>query len=242
MTALVQVQDLRKSYDGHLVFQSVCFELHVGQHLALLGPSGCGKSTLLRLVAGLDMPTEGQLWLDGRLVSERNRVLVSPHERKLAMVFQDLALWPTLNALDNVLLGMARVPLDKCGRRAQALEAPRICKIDALARRKSAALSLGQQQRVALARALTVRPRLLLLDEPFSSLDLPLKQELIAELSDLAAKLSITLLLVTHDPAEAKALCSHALVLEDGRICENGPWTELMGSPASKTLRAFART
>jgi len=238
MTALLQAQNLGKSFRDHTVFRAVSFELHTGQHLALLGPSGCGKSTLLRMLAGLDAPTEGQLSLDGRLVSEPGRTLVPPHERKLALVFQDLALWPTLNALDNVLLGMARVPLTKTECRAQALEALRICKIETLAHRKPAALSVGQQQRVALARAMAVRPKLLLLDEPFSSLDLPLKQELIGELRDLADQFSITLLLVTHDPSEANALCSQALMLEDGRICERGTWAELMANPVSKTLRA----
>lgn len=242
MTALLQAQNLGKSFDDHVVFQTVSFEVHAGQHFALLGPSGCGKSSLLRLIAGLDAPTEGQLWLDGRVVSEPGRTLVPPHERKLAMVFQDLALWPTLNALDNVLLGMARVAVSKTERRAQALEALRICNIETLAHRKPAALSIGQQQRVALARAMAVRPKLLLLDEPFSSLDLPLKQELMAELRQLAEQFSITLLLVTHDPSEAKALCSHALVLEDGRVCERGTWAGLMVNPASKTLCAFART
>lgn len=241
MTALLQAQNLGKSFDDHVVFQFVSFEVHAGQHFALLGPSGCGKSSLLRLIAGLDAPTEGQLLLDGRLVSEPGRTLVPPHERKLAMVFQDLALWPTLNALDNVLLGMARVAVSKTERRAQTLEALRICNIETLAHRKPAALSIGQQQRVALARAMVVRPKLLLLDEPFSSLDLPLKQELMEELRQLAEQFSITLLLVTHDPSEANALCSHALVLEDGRVCERGTWAELMVNPASKTLRACAR-
>jgi ABC-type Fe3+/spermidine/putrescine transport system ATPase subunit len=241
MTPLLQAQSLSKSFGDHAVFQAVTFEVHVGQHLALLGPSGCGKSTLLRLLAGLDAPTDGKLWIDGQLASERERVLVAPHERKLAMVFQDLALWPTLSALDNVLLGMTSLSLAKAERRTQALHALKTCQIDGLARRKPAVLSIGQQQRVALARALAVRPNLLLLDEPFSSLDLPLKQELFGELSHLAAQFGITLLLVTHDPTEAKALCSHALVLEDGRICERGTWAELMPRPTSKTLRAFTR-
>jgi ABC-type Fe3+/spermidine/putrescine transport system ATPase subunit len=241
MTALLQAQNLGKSFRDHAVFRSVSFELHTGQHLALLGPSGCGKSSLLRLLAGLDAPTEGQLSLDGRLVSDPGRTLVPPHERKLAMVFQDLALWPTLNALDNVLLGMARVPLSKTERRTQALEALRLCNIETLAHRKPAALSIGQQQRVALARAVAIRPKLLLLDEPFSSLDLPLKQELMTELRQVAEQFGVTLLLVTHDPSEARGLCSHALVLEEGGICERGTWIELMASPVSKTLQAFAR-
>lgn len=94
MTALLQVEDLGQAFGEHAVFQSVSFELHADQHLAVLGASGCGKSTLLRLLAGLDCPTEGRIWLDGRLVSEPGRILVPPHERKLSMVFQDLAPGP----------------------------------------------------------------------------------------------------------------------------------------------------
>lgn len=241
MTALVQTNNLSKAFGSHKVFESVSFEVQPGQHLAFLGSSGCGKSTLLRLLAGLDAPDDGKIWIDGQLVSEPARILVPSHQRKLAMVFQDLALWPTLNALDNVLLGMAQASMNKTERRAQALEALRICKIETLAHRKPAALSIGQQQRVALARAVAVRPRLLLLDEPFSSLDLPLKQELIAELKQLAEQFGISLLLVTHDPTEARTICSNALVLENGRVCEYGTWSDLMTDPVSQLLRAFAR-
>lgn len=241
MTALIQANNLSKAFGSHKVFESVSFEARAGQHLALLGVSGCGKSTLLRLLAGLDAPDDGQIWIDGQLVSGPARILIPPHQRKLAMVFQDLALWPTLTVLENVLLGMASLSLTKAERRTQALDALRTCKIDGLARRKPATLSIGQQQRVALARALAVCPKLLLLDEPFSSLDLPLKQELIGELTQLAVQFDISLLLVTHDPTEAKKICSNALVLENGRVCEHGAWTDLMRNPASNLLRAFAR-
>lgn len=241
MTALIQAADLSKAFGSHQVFESVSFEVQPGEHLALLGPSGCGKSTLLRLLAGLDAPDDGQIRIDGQLVSGPERILVPSHQRRLAMVFQDLALWPTLTALENVLMGMASLPLAKAERRAQALEVLKTCQIEDLAQRKPAALSIGQQQRAALARALAVRPKLLLLDEPFSSLDLPLKQELIGELSQLAVQFGISLLLVTHDPAEAKTVCSSALVLENGRVCERGTWADLITNPASKMLRAFAR-
>lgn len=241
MTPLLRVENLSKCFGTTPVFQAVSFEVHPSQHLALLGPSGCGKSTALRLLAGLDTPTGGRIWLRGQLISEAGKVLIQPNERHIGMVFQDLALWPTLTALENVSLGLAGVRLPRAERRVQAMNALRVCKLDTLASRKPAALSIGQQQRVALARAMAIRPKLLLLDEPFSSLDLPLKEELMAELRQLAEQFAVTLLLVTHDPSEAKGLCSHALVLEDGGICERGTWTELMANPGSKTLQAFAR-
>ncbi len=241
MTALIQAKSLSQAFGTYKVFESVSFEVQAGQHLALLGSSGCGKSTLLRLLAGLDAPDDGQIWIDGRLASGPARILVPPHQRNVAMVFQDLALWPTLTVLGNVMLGMGGLSVTKAERRTQSLEALQTCKIDGLAGRKPATLSIGQQQRVALARALASRPKSLLLDEPFSSLDLPLKQELIGELTQLADRFGISLVLVTHDPTEARTICSNALVLESGRICEHGAWADLMRDPASKLLRAFAR-
>lgn len=241
MTPLIRVENLSKGFSREPIFQSISFEVHATKHLALLGPSGCGKSTALRLLAGLDNPTEGRIWLGDQLISDAGKVVLPPHERHIGMVFQDLALWPTLPAVENVSLGLAGFRLSRAERHAHAIAALKVCKLDTLASRKPAALSIGQQQRVALARAMAIRPKLLLLDEPFSSLDLPLKQELMAELRQLAGQFEVTLLLVTHDPSEAKGLCSHALVLENGGICERGTWSEVMAAPASKTLQAFAR-
>jgi ABC-type Fe3+/spermidine/putrescine transport system ATPase subunit len=241
MTPLLQVENLGHAFGTHRVFQDVSFNLHAGQHLAVLGPSGCGKSTLLRVLAGLDAPAEGSILLDGKLVSGPGRIVVAPHERKLAMVFQDLALWPGLTARENVILGLAQAGLSRNERNKRAVEALTTCKIGELAERKPEKLSIGQQQRVALARAIAIRPQLLLLDEPFSSLDLPLKQELMLELVQLTGQSKITMLLVSHDSIEAKGLCSQVLVLEDGDILERGTWNELMANPASKTLRAFSQ-
>ena len=241
MTVLLKVQNLSQSFDGHAVFRSLTFEMPVGQPLALLGSSGCGKSTLLRLLAGLDAPEQGQIWIDGRLVSEQGRVLVPPFERKLAMVFQDLALWPTLSAVENVLLGMARSALSCAQRREQAMESLKKCRVAELAGRKPTMLSMGQQQRVALARAVATRPRLLLLDEPFSSLDPAVKEELLVEIQTLACDLEMTVLLVTHDIAEALTVCRNGLVIEEGRIKESGELRTLLASPQSTFLCACAR-
>jgi len=242
MSPLLEVRELSKSHGSTPVFSRVGFAILPGEHLALLGPSGCGKSTLLRLLAGLDAPAEGQIQIEDRLVSAPGKILVPPHERGIAMVFQDLALWPNLDAIHNVLLGMAQTPLSRSQRGAQALAALKLCGVEAFTHRKPAQLSAGQQQRVALARALAVRPKLLLLDEPFSGLDVILKAQLFAEIQSLAREQGVTLILVTHDPLEATALCAQAVVIESGVITDQGPLAALLAQPpASATLRAFVR-
>lgn len=241
MTPLVHVENLGMRFGIEPVFRGVSFTVEPGAHLAILGPSGCGKSTLLRLLAGLDAPSEGRIHISARQVSTLRKILVPPHERTLAMVFQDLALWPNLTALGNVLLGMAQVPASRRDKRQQALAALQACGLEPFADRQPAQLSIGQQQRVALARALAVRPKLLLLDEPFSGLDITLKAQIFTQLQQLAAAHGVTLLLVTHDPLEATALCQHALVIEDGTLCERGAFHELLMEPQSATLKAFLK-
>ena len=242
MTPLVRIENLGMRFGAEPVFRALSFSVEAGAHLAILGPSGCGKSTLLRLLAGLDAPSDGDIHIAERRVSAPGNILVPPHERTLAMVFQDLALWPNLTALGNVLLGMAQSPASRREKRQQALAALQACGLESLAERQPAQLSIGQQQRVALARALAVRPRLLLLDEPFSGLDITLKAQLFAEIQDLAREHAVTLLLVSHDPLEATVLCSRAVVIEAGAITEQGPLAALLAQPpASATLRAFVR-
>jgi len=222
LTPLLAARGLAKSFTGTRVFADVTFTLARGEHLAVLGPSGCGKTTLFRLLAGFDAPDAGEIDLENRAVSRDGRVQVPPHERGLGSLFQDLALWPMLTVAENVALGLAslRPPRAEAASRVTAMLA--LCEIANHAGRKPGTLALGQQQRVALARALIARPRLLLLDEPFSALDLTLKEKLFADLRRLTAECASTLLLVTHDPLEARALCTHALVLEDGRVAEQG--------------------
>jgi ABC-type Fe3+/spermidine/putrescine transport system ATPase subunit len=239
MTPLVQVRSVSKQFDRAFVFQDVSFDVIAGGHLALIGESGSGKSTLLRLLAGLDTLTAGEIRIEDRIVSSAERILVPPHKRKIAMVFQDLALWPNLTALDNVVLGMAQANLSRQERRAEALAALRSSRLDDLAQRKPHALSAGQQQRVALARALAVRPKLLLLDEPFAGLDVIVKAQLFEEIKSLCNNFRVTLLVVTHDPLEAAALCSEAAVIENGRLQERGPLKTLLDNPSSAILKAL---
>src|SRR2546422_7723893 len=160
-----ELRSVSKVYDGRTVLSEVSFTATAGEHTVILGPSGCGKSTLLRLLAGLDAPSAGQVLLDGNIVSEPDRILRPPHLRGVAMVFQDLALWPNLSVMDNVLLGLSGSRLAKREMQERAREALALCAVESLAQRKPGNISGGEQQRVALARALAVQPAYVLLDE-----------------------------------------------------------------------------
>lgn len=240
MSVVIELKGVTQQYDALEVFGDLSLQVPRGQRLALLGPSGCGKSTLLRLIAGLETPTRGEVWLEGRLASSPSRIAVPPHERAIAIVFQDLALWPNLTVRENVALGLTGAKLARRERRQRTSAALESCRIADLSDRNPGALSGGQQQRVALARALAVEPRLLLLDEPFSGLDFAIKTRLSAEILNLCTMLELTLLVVSHDPLDASSLCSHVAVLEGGRISETGSLEELLHNPVSETLQAFS--
>lgn len=221
MNALLTARDLGQGYGTASVFSGVNVSVIPGQRLAVLGASGSGKTTLLRLFAGLDTPRAGAI--------ERAANLT------VGMVFQDLALWPNLTALENVALAVHTLP--RAERHAAALAALESCHVAAFAARLPGTLSIGQQQRVALARSIAARPDVLLLDEPFSSLDLVLKHELFATVRAVIADRA--LVLVTHDPLEALALCDTALVLESSQVVEHGPLRDLLAQPRSQLLRLF---
>jgi ABC-type Fe3+/spermidine/putrescine transport system ATPase subunit len=221
---LLNVQDLKKCYDGATVFADVSFALQSNDRLAVLGASGSGKTTLLRLLAGLEKPSSG--------IIERASGL------RIGMVFQDLALWPNLTALDNVALALPNEP--KSQRSKSARDALSACHVGELALRKPGTISMGQQQRVALARAIAARPQLLLLDEPFSSLDPLLREELIVEVRRLTTEISAASVLVTHDVFEALALAQRTIVLEEARLAESGELTALLAHPQSRILRQCA--
>lgn len=235
------LRSVSKLYDGRPALADLSCTLLAGEHLAIFGASGCGKTTLLRLLAGLDAPSSGQIALNGTILSEENLVRVPPHERRLAMVFQDLALWPNLSVERNVLLGLAGKRCSRAEANTKAQEAMTLCGIADFAKRKPGTLSGGQQQRAALARALAVEPAFLLLDEPFSGLDLVTKNQLLVDLDKLAASRLFTIVLVCHDPFDAVALCTTALVLAEGRVVESGRLTDLLQFPQSEILRVAGR-
>lgn len=234
----LSIAGLGHRYGNSTILTAVDITIGKGETLALLGASGCGKSTLLRLIAGFEPPSAGRIAVDGIIWSGPDAILVPPHRRGIGMVFQDLALWPGLTALDNAALGLG-ARMGRREARERARQALSICGVMDLGRRWPGELSGGQQQRVALARAVAVEPRWLLLDEPFGGLDLLSREALLKDVAHLVAELGTTLVMVTHDPREAVALCERAIVLDAGRVVEAGPLSGLLQQPASALMMAF---
>lgn len=235
----LELRRVSKRYNAQLALEDVSLRVEPGDHTAIVGASGCGKSTLLRMVAGLEAPSSGEVLLGGEVVSDAQRIVLPPHRRGIAMVFQDLALWPNLSVLENVLLGLGGTECSKAERAGRAADALALCGIPDLAGRKPGTLSGGQQQRIALARSLAVRPAFLFLDEPFSGLDPVIKSRLLREIAALAGDHAFTIVLVTHDPFEATDLCMMGVLLEGGRATERGKLVDLVHESSSEFLSSF---
>jgi putative spermidine/putrescine transport system ATP-binding protein len=209
-------------------------DVQQGEAVCLLGPSGCGKTTLLRIIAGLLDPHAGRIAIAGDDVTA-----VPAHARDIGMVFQTWALFAHLSVLRNVEFGLAMRGLPRTERRERALAMLDLVGLAALASRRPRQLSGGQQQRVALARALAIRPRLLLLDEPLSSLDYNTRVELRRELRQLQQRLGLTAITVTHDYTEALALADRTVLMHDGRIVEQAETKALFDRPATEYAARF---
>jgi len=215
---LLSLTNVTKRFGSHQALNGVSLEVAAGEAIVILGPSGCGKTTLLRLIAGLDVPDSGEVWLAGAQVSGARRSMMPPHERGIGFVFQDLALWPHLTVQRNLDFVLGSVKMPRADRSARAQEVLRLVRIEQLSGRYPHELSGGEQQRVALARALVGQPRVLLLDEPFSSLDPELRAALRAELACLQRTLDVTTIYVTHDQGDAAALADRLIEMRAGRI------------------------
>jgi ABC-type Fe3+/spermidine/putrescine transport system ATPase subunit len=214
----VAVRNVTKRFGSHQALDDVTLDVAASASVVILGPSGCGKTTLLRVIAGLELPDRGEVWLGGVQVTGPGRSLLAPHRRQLGFVFQDLALWPHLTVRGNLqfVLDSLRVPRGEHNRRIDDLL--KLVRIDALARRYPHELSGGEQQRVALARALVGSPRLLLLDEPLSSLDADLRSTMRIELARFQRALGLTTVYVTHDREDAAVLADRVIEMRAGRI------------------------
>ncbi|MBX6317932.1 ABC transporter ATP-binding protein [Pigmentiphaga sp.] len=236
----LQLDHIRVGYrvpgGWHVVVDDLSMELREGRIGCLLGPSGCGKSTVLRAISGFEPLLAGSIALHGEVVATPRRSL-APEKRRVGVMFQDYALFPHLCVADNVGFGLRRESAAERARRVGELLS--LVGLSALARKYPHELSGGQQQRVALARALAPRPELLLLDEPFSSLDADLRERLAGEIRDILKEAGATALLVTHDQAEAFAMADEIGVMEHGRIVQWDSPYQLYHSPASPFVAAF---
>jgi ABC-type Fe3+/spermidine/putrescine transport system ATPase subunit len=237
--AFLRLVETTKRYGDREVVDRVSLDVAEGEVLALLGASGSGKTTTLRLIAGLEAPDAGEVWIAGRQVSAQGRNLVQPSDRRIGYVFQDLALWPHLTVAGNLEFVLQSAGLPKRERVARIEEMLRLVHLEPYADRHPDQLSGGEQQRVALARALVARPGLLLLDEPMSSLDSSLKAELSAELIELQRSLQITTVYITHDRTEALALADRIAVMHKGRIEQVGTAAVLQSQPATEAVARF---
>ena len=219
MTApAIAVRNITKRFASHQALDSVTLEIALNESVVILGSSGCGKTTLLRLIAGLEVPDSGEIWLGDIQVAGPGQTLLPPYRRQIGFVFQDLALWPHLTVAGNLqfVLDALRVPRAERNRRIG--EALNLVRIDGFAARYPHELSGGEQQRVALARALIGSPRLLLLDEPLSSLDAELRAAMRTELARIQRTLELTTVYVTHDREDAAVLADRVVEMRAGRI------------------------
>jgi len=228
------VRGLSKRYEDHHAVQDISLDIEPGEFVALLGPSGCGKTTLLRCIAGLVKPTSGDIQVDGKSIVHR-----AVHERNLGMVFQSYALFPHMTVLDNVAFGLRMRGVGRNEAREQAMDALRMAQMQTMALRMPAQLSGGQQQRVSLARAVVTRPKVLLLDEPFSALDAKLREAMQIEVRGLQRELKITTLLVTHDQAEAMITADRVAVLNAGIVEQFDVPSVIYNRPATLFVADF---
>jgi iron(III) transport system ATP-binding protein len=216
----IEVDHVSKSFGERVAINQLSLHIEKPERLVLFGPSGCGKTTVLRILAGLEIPEQGSIRIDGRVVASSGKNLVPPEKRDLGMVFQDLALWPHMTVQQNLMFGLNARGAKKREAHVRVREMLHRVGLEHRIDAKPHQLSGGEQQRVALARALVSRPCILLMDEPLSSLDDERKRTIASDLLGLQSQLGFTLIYVTHDRAETDMLASRVCQMRDGRVTD----------------------
>ncbi len=233
MSSLV-LKDIHKAYGDTLVLDRVSLEVSAREFIAFLGPSGSGKSTLLRIIAGLETPDGGEVWLDGRRIDA-----LPPGDRGVAMVFQHYALYPHMTVRENMAFGLRNAGVPRHEIDARIAQAAQVLEIEAQLEKKPGQMSGGQRQRVAIGRAIVKQPKLFLLDEPLSNLDAALRTRTRVELAQLRQRVDAALIMVTHDQAEAMTLADRMVVLNERRIQQMGTPMDIYARPANAFVARF---
>ena len=231
---IIQIRNVTKRFGKVAAVDNVSLDIMAGEFFVLLGPSGCGKTTLLRMIAGFEVPTEGQILIDGQDMSR-----VPPNKRPVNMVFQSYAVFPHMSVADNVAYGLKIAGVGRSEREDRVKEALDLVKLGGFEDRMPDQMSGGQRQRVALARSLVMRPKVLLLDEPLSALDAKLRAQMQFELADLQDQVGITFVTVTHDQDEALSMASRIAVMNKGEVAQLATPSDLYEYPANRFVADF---
>ncbi|HRL52268.1 MAG TPA: ABC transporter ATP-binding protein [Enterococcus aquimarinus] len=231
---IISFADVVKRYDDETILKGVSFEIEEGKFYTLLGPSGCGKTTILRIIAGFSEASEGDVYFEGKRIND-----VPANQRQVNTVFQDYALFPHMNVFENVAFGLKIKKLPKNQIKEKVEEALRLVRLAGYENREISEMSGGQRQRVAIARAIVNEPKVLLLDEPLSALDLKLRTDMQYELRELQQRLGITFIFVTHDQEEALAMSDEIFVINQGEIVQSGTPVDIYDEPINNFVADF---
>ncbi|WKK08801.1 ABC transporter ATP-binding protein [Enterococcus lactis] len=231
---IISFDQVVKRYDDETVLKKVSFEIEQGKFYTLLGPSGCGKTTILRIIAGFTEATEGDIYFEGKRLND-----LPANKRQVNTVFQDYALFPHMNVFDNVAFGLKIKKMSKSDIEKKVKDALRMVQLPGYEKREISEMSGGQRQRVAIARAIVNEPKVLLLDEPLSALDLKLRTDMQYELRDLQQRLGITFIFVTHDQEEALAMSDEIFVMNKGKTVQSGTPVDIYDEPINHFVADF---
>jgi spermidine/putrescine transport system ATP-binding protein len=234
LSPLIQIKNLNKAYGKHVILKNLSFDIFPGEFLTLLGPSGCGKTTLLKIISGFESPTDGEVIIENVLVNN-----LPPQKRNVHTIFQNYALFPHMNVFENVAFALRCKKVNNQIVHQKVLEALKLVELSAFKDRNIQELSGGQQQRVAIARAIINQPKILLLDEPLSSLDYRLRKKMQIELKNLQKQLNMTFIFVTHDQEEALTMSDRIIIFNQGKIEQIGTPYDIYENPHNLYVAKF---